>query len=99
LGKAFSSPNEPEESFKTAAFFDIPSTGKNSLSLDGTRIQAASFLFMRAQGGQLGQLASMIDEGAIRPVIDRVFPLESVQEALTYVESDRSKGKVVIDVR
>ncbi len=37
--------------------------------------------------------------GVIRPVVDRVFPFESTNEALAYVEKGRAKGKVVIKVR
>ena len=58
-----------------------------------------SFLFMRANGDQLREIASLIDSGIIRPVVDRVFPFESTKEALAYVESGRAKGKVVIKVR
>ncbi len=58
-----------------------------------------SFLFMRADGDQLGQIATLIDAGAIRPVIDRIFPFESAREALAYVETGRAKGKVVIKIR
>src|SRR6266705_2864280 len=32
-----------------------------------------SFLFMRANGGQLTEITSLIDDGSIRPVVDRVF--------------------------
>ena len=58
-----------------------------------------SFVFMRADGGQLSQIAKLIDAGVIKPVIDQVFPFESTKEALTYVETGRVKGKVVIKVR
>jgi alcohol dehydrogenase len=58
-----------------------------------------SFLFMRADGDQLGRIAALIEAGAIRPVIDRVFPFESTREALAYVETGRAKGKVVIKIR
>ncbi|MDQ5926817.1 MAG: hypothetical protein QG554_1759 [Pseudomonadota bacterium] len=58
-----------------------------------------SFLFMKASGNQLRQITPLIESGAIRPVIDKVFPFESTNEALTYVESGRAKGKVVIKVR
>jgi NADPH:quinone reductase-like Zn-dependent oxidoreductase len=58
-----------------------------------------SFLFMRASGNQLGQISSLIDAGAIRPVVDRVFPFESTNEAMAYVEKGRAKGKVVVKVR
>jgi NADPH:quinone reductase-like Zn-dependent oxidoreductase len=58
-----------------------------------------SFLFMRANGEQLGKISSLIECGIIRPVIDRVFPFEATQEALAYIETGRSKGKVVVKVR
>lgn len=58
-----------------------------------------SFLFMWAQGEQLSKIASLIEAGAIRPVVDRVFPFEATNEALAYVETGRAKGKVVIKVR
>ncbi|MER9739783.1 NADP-dependent oxidoreductase [Mesorhizobium sp. M0187] len=58
-----------------------------------------SFLFMSAQGEQLSKITSLIEDGAIRPVVDRVFPFEATNEALAYVETGRAKGKVVVKVR
>ena len=58
-----------------------------------------SFLFMRAQGEQLGQITKLIESGVIRPVVDKVFPFEQTNEAMSYVEAGRAKGKVVIKVR
>jgi NADPH:quinone reductase-like Zn-dependent oxidoreductase len=57
------------------------------------------FLFMRANGAQLRELATRIDAGAIRPVVDRVFPFDSTNEALAYLDTGRAKGKVVVTVR
>jgi NADPH:quinone reductase-like Zn-dependent oxidoreductase len=57
-----------------------------------------SFLFMHADGGQLAQIAALIDKGVIRPVVDKVFPFAQTAEALAYVETGRAKGKVVIKV-
>jgi NADPH:quinone reductase-like Zn-dependent oxidoreductase len=54
---------------------------------------------MRANGEQLSKITSLIESGIIRPVIDRVFPFEATQEALAYIETGRSKGKVVVKVR
>jgi NADPH:quinone reductase-like Zn-dependent oxidoreductase len=58
-----------------------------------------SFLFMKANGDQLREIGSLIDSGAIRPVVDRVFPFAAANEALAYVDKGRAKGKVVIAVR
>lgn len=56
------------------------------------------FLFMKANGQQLGEITHLLDSGAIRPVIDRIFPFDATQEALSYVETGRAQGKVVIRV-
>ncbi|MER8866906.1 NADP-dependent oxidoreductase [Mesorhizobium sp. M0751] len=58
-----------------------------------------SFLVMWAQGDQLSKISALIEAGAIRPVVDRVFPFEATNDALAYVETGRAKGKVVIKVR
>jgi NADPH:quinone reductase-like Zn-dependent oxidoreductase len=65
-----------------------------------TRSQVSySFLFMRASGDQLREITSLIDAGIIQPVMDRVFPFESTNEAMAYVEKGRAKGKVVVKVK
>lgn len=57
------------------------------------------FLFMRADGAQLRQIAELVDQGEIRPVIDRVFPFAETPQALAHVETGRAKGKVVITMK
>jgi alcohol dehydrogenase len=58
-----------------------------------------SFLFMKAHGRQLREITGLFDAGAIRPVVDRVFPFEQTNEALDYVRAGRAKGKVVVKLR
>lgn len=58
-----------------------------------------SFLFMKADGAQLREIGALMDAGVIHPVVDRVFPFASTNEALAYVESGRAKGKVVVKLR
>lgn len=57
------------------------------------------FLFMRADGAQLREITRLVDSGAIRPVIDKIYPFESTNEALAHVEGGRAKGKVVVSMR
>lgn len=57
-----------------------------------------SFLFMRAEGQQLQEIANLIDARAIRPIVDKVYPFAQTPEALAYVETGRAKGKVVVAV-
>jgi NADPH:quinone reductase-like Zn-dependent oxidoreductase len=65
----------------------------------GRRRVSYSFLFMRASGDQLREIGALIDAGAIRPVVDRVYPFESIGEALAHVETGRARGKVVVTLR
>lgn len=58
-----------------------------------------SFLFMQANGKQLSEISSLIEAGVIRPVIDKVFPFEQTNEAMSYVASGRAKGKVIVKAR
>lgn len=58
-----------------------------------------AFLFMRAHGEQLSRIGALVEQGLIRPVVDRVFPLDETAAALAYVEQGRAKGKVVVKMR
>lgn len=58
-----------------------------------------SFVFMRANGEQLSKITPLIENGIIRPVVDRVFPFELTKDAIAYIETGHSKGKVVVKVR
>ncbi len=58
-----------------------------------------AFLFMRANGDQLSEITALIDQGIIRPVVERVFPFESTQDAVDFVGKGRAKGKVVVSVK
>jgi NADPH:quinone reductase-like Zn-dependent oxidoreductase len=57
------------------------------------------FWLMHEDGAQLSEIAGLIEDGTLRPVVDRTFPLAQTPDALAYVASGRSKGKVVIDIR
>lgn len=57
-----------------------------------------SFVFMKANGSQLQEISALIESGAIYPVIDRVFPFPSINDAFTYLDTGRVKGKLVIKV-
>jgi len=46
----------------------------------------------------LEHLARLIDEGKLKPVIDRTYPLEEAAEAIRYVEQGHSRGKVLVRI-
>jgi NADPH:quinone reductase-like Zn-dependent oxidoreductase len=56
------------------------------------------YLFMKANGEELGQIGKLIDSGILKPVLDRTFKLDEIAEALAYSESGRATGKVVVEI-
>ena len=46
----------------------------------------------------LFKITDLFERGLLKPVVDRVFPLEKAQEAHTYLEKSRHFGKVVLRV-
>ncbi|GAA2901573.1 NADPH:quinone oxidoreductase [Actinoplanes cyaneus] len=55
-----------------------------------------SFLFMRASGKQLSEITALVENGTIRPVVDRVYPFASTPEALAHIAKGAARGKIVI---
>ena len=55
-----------------------------------------AFHFVRPDGGQLAQIAALVEAGSIRPVIDSVFPFLEAKQALAYLAQGRARGKVVV---
>jgi NADPH:quinone reductase-like Zn-dependent oxidoreductase len=54
------------------------------------------YWFMRPDGAQLRHLTTLVDQGVLRPHVDRVFPFSQTREALEYAESGKARGKVVV---
>jgi NADPH:quinone reductase-like Zn-dependent oxidoreductase len=54
------------------------------------------FLFMHPSGSDLALLAELIEQGKLKAIVDRTYPLAKIADALDYVESGRAKGKVVV---
>ncbi|GLY02943.1 NADP-dependent oxidoreductase [Actinoplanes sp. NBRC 101535] len=57
-----------------------------------------SFLFMRASGKQLSEITTLVENGNIRPVVDRVFPFSATPQALNHIAQGATKGKIVISM-
>lgn len=54
------------------------------------------FLFISPDGTALRQFAALVDEGAVRPVIDRVYPFEQSTDALDQALAGGNRGKVLV---
>jgi len=57
------------------------------------------FLFMKPSGEQLKVIKEFIEGGFIKPIIDKVYPLNDAGQAFNYLESGRAKGKVVVKIK
>lgn len=57
-----------------------------------------SFLFMQPNGNQLAQISKLVEAEHIKPVIDKVYDFTQSKQALEYVNTGRSKGKVVLSI-
>jgi alcohol dehydrogenase len=58
-----------------------------------------SFLFMKASGQQLSEITKLVEEGVIKPVLDKVYRFEEMNQAFIYATSGRAKGKVVVQIK
>ncbi|MGF0116972.1 NADP-dependent oxidoreductase [Promicromonospora sp. Marseille-Q5078] len=54
------------------------------------------FLWMHASGEQLRQIAALVDDGTLRPVVGKTFPFDRTPQALDALVQGGLRGKVVI---
>jgi len=60
--------------------------------------QPRRLVVVRSRRRDLEQLAEWVRAGALRPVVDRVWPLSEGAAAHAYIETKRARGKVVLQV-
>lgn len=87
--------------------FDVVKPGGTIVSIKGDAPEGLAeerdvtfeWFFMEPSGAQLAEIASLVTDGKVRPVLDRTFPLEDVAAAYEYARSGKATGKVAIAVR
>jgi NADPH:quinone reductase-like Zn-dependent oxidoreductase len=60
--------------------------------------QRLRFLPTRQDRAELTAVTALVDEGKLRPVVDRTYPLADVAAALCQVEEGHTRGKIVITI-
>jgi len=69
------------------------------LTMTGSTLRPRSVALKAAIADRLrATVWPMLDSGRVRPVIDKVFPLEQAREAHALMESSAHIGKIVLDV-
>lgn len=58
--------------------------------------QDMSMFISHHSGEDLATIAGLMQEGKVIPVIDRTYPFAEIVEAMTYLETGRARGKVVV---
>jgi NADPH:quinone reductase-like Zn-dependent oxidoreductase len=58
--------------------------------------QNLGFFISKERSRDLEELRKLVEAGAIRPVVDRAFPLDEVPKAIGYLRDGHARGKIVI---
>lgn len=101
-GTAIGISGPPDPAFaRQAGLNPLVRLGIRALSA-GVRRQAKrlgvryEFLLMRASGDQLRQIAALVDEGVLRPVVGTTFPADETVQALDALARGTVRGKAVV---
>lgn len=62
------------------------------------RCKKAKLVIVQSKTPDIRWLADRVAAGQIRPVVDRVYPLEEIRDAQRYIETKRARGKVVLRI-
>jgi NADPH:quinone reductase-like Zn-dependent oxidoreductase len=69
-----------------------------TMLLTATLVRQKIMILMARQNAQdLATIATLLESGKVKPVIDRRYPLSQVAEAVRYVEGGHAQGKVVVE--
>lgn len=74
-----------------------PSGSKRSLTRRGAFLSSKTRVTIDTT--DLAMIGGLLEEEILRPVIDRIYPLEEIVEAHRYVEQGHKRGNVAIDVK
>ena len=56
------------------------------------------WFFMEPDGTMLSELATLMEEGIVRPVVDRVYPMAETTQAYEALKDGHATGKIVIGI-
>ena len=77
------------------SILDVP---EDALKAAAARGISAGFTLVEPDRLALSAITDLVNSGALRPVVDSVFPLERAADAHRYGESGHTAGKIVLTV-
>jgi NADPH:quinone reductase-like Zn-dependent oxidoreductase len=60
--------------------------------------QRLTAVVSKEKGDDMARLAALVEQGQLRPVVDRTFPLAEAPAAIDYLDSGATRGKVAVTV-
>lgn len=83
---------------KNGLLVSVSVKGKELTALAEEMQGRLQMVYSWPSGETLAELTPLLESGAFKPVIDRVYPLAETQAALEYLNKGHAKGKVVIRI-
>src|SRR5436305_9777879 len=62
------------------------------------KARRARWVILRPRAADLVNVDRLIEQGRVRPVVDRVFPLDEIRAAHQAIESGHARGKMVVKI-
>lgn len=69
------------------------------LSVFNASQKRSRVVMVKSDGRDLSEVAKLLTAGCVKPVIDRVFPLQQAGDALDLSRSLRARGKIILEVQ
>ncbi len=84
----------------------VPSP-KNLMAMAATKVQSLFFksckkamvVMVKSDGRALKQIGKLISTGSVKPVIDKIFPIQQASQAHDHSRSLRAKGKIILEIK
>ena len=68
------------------------------LNLIDKKSATYSFTWMQPNGKQLKTISEMVEDSAIKPIVDLIYDFENSIDAYEYLATGRAKGKVIVSM-
>ena len=86
-----------EETAKQMGMTDYKMPEKLSNLID-KKSATYSFTWMQPNGKQLKTISEMVEDSAIKPIVDLIYDFENSIDAYEYLATGRAKGKVIVSM-